>query len=307
MIYVKVMFAIIVWGTSFVFTKTALAEMSVMSLVFARCFLGSLVMLLFSRRFGWLKKFTAKDWLRITIIAGLGVVFQQLLQGYAMLHTSSNHAGWLIGATPLAVAALLTLVFKEKIGRLRLAGFGLGFIGTVLVVASRQSVGGVVTPTGFGDAIFLISCVTWALYVILLNRWFSKYSQADVTMLTMALSCVILIVPGLIDGMPAQVMRLTPMGIWSVCYLGVLSSGVAYTFWNMGVEKLGPAAVSSFIYFESFAAMAAGKLILNESVSPYAVVGGVLIMGGVYWINGGRAGAGPLKKLYYGLSSIMRQ
>ena len=98
-------------------------------------------------------------------------------------------------------------------------------------------------------------------------------------------------------------------------YMGFGPSAASY---ENGVRKSNTADFAAYSaalernelpvdFSEQLTGMAAGKLILNESVSPYAVVGGVLIMGGVYWINGGRAGAGPLKKLYYGLSSIMRQ
>jgi drug/metabolite transporter (DMT)-like permease len=71
-------------------------------------------------------------------------------------------------------------------------------------------------------------------------------------------------------------------------YLGFLSSGLGYLFWNAAVKELGPSAAAAFLYLEPLAALAAGRLMLGESIAASAVLGGALILVGVYWINVGR-------------------
>jgi drug/metabolite transporter (DMT)-like permease len=80
----------------------------------------------------------------------------------------------------------------------------------------------------------------------------------------------------------------SPQGWACLAYLGVLSSGLGYLFWNAGVEEIGPSATSAFLYLEPLAALAAGRLLLGEVVSATAVLGGALILAGVYGVNAGR-------------------
>jgi hypothetical protein len=75
-----------------------------------------------------------------------------------------------------------------------------------------------------------------------------------------------------------------------VLYLGLLSSGVAYTFWNHGVEALGPSSASSFLFLDPISAMLGGMALLGEDFSAAAACSGAIVLLGVYWVNGGRAG-----------------
>lgn len=299
MVYFKVLFAIVVWGFAFVFTKRALGEISPLTLITLRCILGSIIMISYTGSLEWMTDISRKDWGKILFLSVLGVFVQQLIQAFALVHTSANHAGWLIAVTPVVTVGLLAVMFGEKVGRLRSLGFLIGFIGTMAVIFSRQAgSGGTLLPTGLGDFLFLISCFTWAFYVILISRWLRDYPLGHVTVLNMFISCAIAVTISSMNGNMAETANLSGKGWAAVAYLGILGSGISYGFWNSGVGKLGPSRTVAFIYFQPFITLIGAKFMLGESISPLAVAGGILILGAVYWINGGRAGAETGKKIY---------
>lgn len=303
MTYLKVLFAISVWGVAFAFTKQAVSEISPLTLITLRCALGSAVMLFTAGSFSWLKTLSAGDWAKVIFLSVLGVIIQQMLQAYALLKTTANHAGWLIALTPLIVAVLSAFFLGEKISKLRTAGFGAGFAGALLVVFSRQhGEGGSIIPTGAGDLLFIISCFTWAVYVILMSRGLKDIELGRITMLNMTLSFALLLPVFLLSGKFHELGNLSRSGWIAVAFLGILGSGICYNLWNSGVETLGPSTTASFIYFQPFATLAAASFMLNEHISPMVVTGGLLILSGVYWVNGGRRGADLGKKIYCALT-----
>ncbi|MDD2774137.1 MAG: DMT family transporter [Elusimicrobiales bacterium] len=297
--YMLLLFTVTVWGVSFTFTKTLAGELSPATIVALRCVGGMATLFFITGNMGWVKRLSPREWFRMAVSAVTGVVLVQFFQAWALSHTTANHAGWLVGTMPMIVAVMMVALFGEYIGKLRTLGFLLGFAGVLSVVLSRQrGAGGAVLPTGLGDGIFIISAFSWASYVIQVSRWFRHLPQTGVAFLHMTIAFLIIAPVSLLQGGFGEVLRLSGHGWLAAAYLGILSSGLGYYFWNAGVERLGASSAAAFLYIEPLAAQVAAVLILNEIISPAAALGGVVIMCGVYWVNGGRAGADTLKKIY---------
>jgi drug/metabolite transporter (DMT)-like permease len=286
----KVLAAVLIWGASFAFTKRVLSEVSPLSLVLARCALGSLVMLACVRRKRLFKGLGVRGWLELLAISLSGVLGQQLIQAFSLRHTSAMHAGWILSATPIVVALAMAGLFGERMGRARWSGFFLGALGTVLVVSSRQVVAGAgLVTTWRGDLLFMTSCLNWAFYVIITDRWLKSWPQQAVTTMSMVMGLAIILPICLGSGQWHELLHVSRQGWLCLGYLGVLSSGAGYLFWNAAVEEIGPSASSAFLYMEPFASLVTAKLILGEAIAPLAVLGGILILVGVYRVNAGRA------------------
>ncbi len=286
----KVLAAVVIWGASFAFTKRALGEVSPFTLVLVRCALGSLAMLACFRGGRLFRGLRLREWLELAAISLSGVLGQQLIQAFALRQTSAMHGGWILSATPIVVAAAMAGFFGERMGWARWSGFFLGVLGTALVVSSRQVVAGAgFVPTWRGDLLFMTSCFNWALYVIMTDRWLKSRPQQAVTTMSMLAGLVFLAPVCLVSGQWRELLHVSCQGWLCLAYLGVLASGAGYLFWNAAVEEIGPSASSSFLYMEPFAALVTAKLMLGEAIAPLAVLGGILILTGVYWVNAGRA------------------
>ena len=297
--YLKLLSAIIIWGFALSLTKKALLEMSPVMLITLRSCIGWFALACFARFKNSFAGLSALDLWRLFIISASGIWFHQLVQAFALAHTSANHAGWLVAAAPLVTAGLMRYAFKEKLGKMVSAGFALGFAGGMLVFLSVQHVTGAgIVPTSFGDAIFIASMFSWAFYSIYSGRWFGHLPFAVLVRATMAVSALAMLPLFFLSGGVGQLKSISAGGLTAVLYLGLLSSAFGYYIWNLGVEKLGPSRASAFLYLEPLTAVAGGMLLLGEQPSAMAACGGILILSGVYWINGGRAGAKVLKKVY---------
>jgi drug/metabolite transporter (DMT)-like permease len=285
-LYFQVVFATVVWGGAYPFTKHLVTELSPVTIVTIRALIGSLLLIPLTGSGLRASDFKFHNMRKVFLMSILGVSAQQYLQAYALSYTSANHAGWLIASTPILVAAAMAML-GERIGVPRIVAFLLGFTGTLLVIFSKTpSAGGIIAPPATkGDLIFLGTCAAWAGYVVMTKKWLTAWKQTKVTTVTMLAAAATMLPIWLLSGKAGEIAAMTPKGWLCLGYLSLLSSALAYMFWNNSVEGLGPVRASYFIYIEPFATLLTAYILLNESVAPLAFAGGVMIMLGVYFVN----------------------
>ncbi|MDR0291321.1 MAG: DMT family transporter [Elusimicrobium sp.] len=286
MIYFKQCLAVFFWGLTFLFTKTALQEAGIPTLVLARSFLGLLTVALFLREFKWLKNISKTDWLKLTFLSLTGILIQQNAQGYAILHTSTNHAGWLATLSPVVVAFIMVAFLGEKIARDKMMGFAVCILGVLLVFTSTQVLAdGSSMHTGKGDLIFIATSINWAIYVIPLSIWFKNMPNLRVTFCIFLIATLIMLPVEILTGAYKNFAGLSPRAVWSLVYLGIFCSGFAFIFYNEGLEKIGTLKTSAFLYAQPFVTTFAGYLVFGEQISRETIIGGIMIMCGLYMIN----------------------
>jgi drug/metabolite transporter (DMT)-like permease len=66
-------------------------------------------------------------------------------------------------------------------------------------------------------------------------------------------------------------------------YLGLISLAIAHWFWQEGVARVGAARAGLFLYLEPLATTALAVPLLHEQFGAFAVIGGIMVLGGVYW------------------------
>lgn len=66
-----------------------------------------------------------------------------------------------------------------------------------------------------------------------------------------------------------------------LCYAGILSSGVAFTFQIVGQKDLNPTVASLIMSLESVISAVAGWVILDEVMSPREIFGCVLMFAAI--------------------------
>ncbi|OIO01233.1 MAG: hypothetical protein COX65_00220 [Elusimicrobia bacterium CG_4_10_14_0_2_um_filter_56_8] len=283
-LYFQVVFATVVWGGSFPFTKYLVTELSPLSLVTFRALLGALLLIPLSGSKLSAGDFKFKYLWKLGVMSVLGVSAQQYLQAYALKYTQASHAGWLIASTPILVAGFMAAL-GEKIGWYKAGAFLMGAAGALLVVFSRSGAGAFALPSALGDLIFLGTCFSWALYVILAKKWLSFWPQAKVTTLTMLAALATLLPAWLTGGGVSEFSALSLKGWLCLVYLGALCSSLGYLFWNNSVAGLGPVKASYFLYLEPFATLLSAYLFLGEKAAYSAFAGGLLILAGVYLVG----------------------
>jgi drug/metabolite transporter (DMT)-like permease len=269
--------AVVFWGISFVATKAALGEVSPVTLIGLRFFIGAILLLLLVREVP-----PRREWPSLALMGFVGVFVHQMLQSYALTMTSASSTGWLIGLTPIWSAVLSALVLKERFGGWKVAGLLLGFGGALLVVTRGDFSASVFRrPSTTGDLMILISTLNWAVYSVLGHRTIRRMGPRRATSGAMLFGALMLAPFFLARRSWTEIPRLTNVGWAAVVFLGVGCSALGYLFWYGALERIEVSRVAALLYAEPLITFAAAVLLLGEQVSGTIIAGGFLVLAGV--------------------------
>jgi drug/metabolite transporter (DMT)-like permease len=271
------------WGISFIATKIALNEISPQAIILLRLLIA-IILLLF------IALYTKKDffislnnYLRIFILA-LIAVFHLWIQITGLKYTSASNTGWIVGVTPVFMAILGFILFKEKITAFSVLGIIIAFAGLGLLMSK-----GFMLTIGFmshkGDLLVLASAFTWSLYSVM-NKKISVSYSPFLTILFLFLMMTVLIIPFTLNKETINaVFNLSTRGWLAILFLGIFCSGIAYVLWAQALMELEAVKVGVFLYFEPFVTVFAAWLLLAEIISYITIISGIIITLGVVLVN----------------------
>ncbi len=281
----QALWAIIFWGLSFIATKVALREVHPFTLLTLRFGMGGLLLLLLQlqkdRQF--LKKFDSKDWFSIIFLAVVGVSAHTLLQAYGLLYTTAIHTGWLIAIMPICITIAARFYLGEPITLRKLCGILLGFAGVLFIIA-RGVLSFSVLGFGstFGDFLILISALTWTAFTVGGRGFLSKFPSLVAITPIMILGAFITSPFTLFNWEWNHLFRLSMAAWMSLVFLGIFCSGLAYLFWYSALEKKDSSIVGTYLYLEPLVTLLGAYLLLNEEIQWMTLLGGGMILLGVY-------------------------
>jgi drug/metabolite transporter (DMT)-like permease len=83
----------------------------------------------------------------------------------------------------------------------------------------------------------------------------------------------------------AEIPQLTFNGWMGVAFLGIFCSGLAYIAWYDALQVLPTGQLGAFLYLEPPIAVVVAILILNEAITWAVLLGGAIILFGVWLVN----------------------
>jgi len=175
---------------------------------------------------------------------------------------------------------------KERLGWIRIGGILLATLGMLLVV-SRGSLASL-WVSGFGapgDYLILVSAVNWAVFSVLSRRGLKMHPATRMMFYVMLLGWLISSLIFFSGPDWRQIPHLSHAGWAGIAFLGIFCSGLAYIAWYDALQALPAAQVGAFLYIEPLVTMLIAALVLGEKITPASLVGGGIILLGVWLVN----------------------
>jgi drug/metabolite transporter (DMT)-like permease len=278
--------AVVLWGLSFVATKAVLREISPITLITTRFFMGTLLLwaILFLR--GRTQRIPLTEWRWLVLMGFIGIFVHQMLQAHGLKLTSAVNTGWLIGLTPIWSAILAALMLRERFGSVKIFGLLLGFIGALLVISKGQlSASMLALPATRGDLLILLSTFNWALYSVIGHPTIKRLGPLRATAGAMLAGWLMLLPFFIAEKGWSEFGQLTSTGWLATAFLGIGCSGLGYLFWCGALERIDASAVASFLYVEPLVTFAAAVVLLGEPFRLLTVFGGFILLIGVLLVQ----------------------
>ena len=132
-----------------------------------------------------------------------------------------------------------------------------------------------------GDALTLLCSAFFAVHIIALSVFTKKDDICMLTMLQFLFAAAISWILALIFEKEPSFSSLSGEMLWNILFLGVMSSGVAYLFQSFGQKYANAAAAAVLLSTESVFGALFGRLLLNETMRPVAIVGAALMFAAI--------------------------
>ena len=283
---IEALFAVIVWGASFIATKVVLADVSPITVVWLRFGMGVIILgiaVTARKQFALPKR---SEWGYFTLVGFLGITFHQWMQSTALQTSRASTTAWIVATTPVFMALLGWLALKEKLTWLQTSGIALATLGVLLVVSDGDPT--VISFKQFGapgDILVLISSANWAVFSALSRRGLKTHPATRMMFYVMTLGWLFSGIlfftgPGL-----GEIPQLSTNGWLGVTFLGIFCSGLAYIAWYDALQALPTGQLGAFLYLEPPVAVVIAAIILAEPATWAAILGGGIILFGVWLVN----------------------
>jgi drug/metabolite transporter (DMT)-like permease len=265
-----------IWGSSFLFTRVSLREVSPLQVVMFRTLLGDLVLaavVLISRQSLHLNR------RRLTALVALAFVTSitpLLLIAWAQTHISSGTAAVLNATMPIFTLLLAAAFLEdERFTARAAAGVSLGVVGVVLI----SGVGGLAESSVLSALAVVAASACFAAGNIMIRFLVRDVAGVVVSSCQILISATVLLAVSAAVDPPRLDLSWKTWG--SMAALGVLGTGVAYIGYYWLIEHAGSFRASLVTYVIPVVGVVLGAIVLNEAISAGTVAGGIVIALGI--------------------------
>lgn len=269
----------VIWGTPYFFIEIALEHFDTTSLVFARVFLGALILMPIVISRGMMKA-TLKAWPAVVAFASFEMVGPWFLIPEAQKDISSSLASLLITTVPFIAAFAVGLLGDRSAWHpLTVLGLLIGLAGVISLVGIDAFSG--VTPLA-PIFMMLAAAVGYAVAPIIANRMPHEVPTLGVIAVSLTIVSAVY-APFAAFSLPRDISEGPPWQAWAaLVVLGAICSALAFVIFFALIREIGPARASLITYVNLAVAAVLGVVFLAEPITTGILVGFPLVVLGSY-------------------------
>jgi drug/metabolite transporter (DMT)-like permease len=274
----------LIWGSTYVVTKTGLGELPPTVFALLRFCVASVCLLPLALLRGGVKVLPRpRPWGTLTLMGLTGVGLYYVAFNLGMTFTNASQGSLVQSCLPAVTAGMAVLWLHEKVSGRRLLGIGLAVAGILLIV-TRSPLEGTARAPLTGNALMLVTVISWGVYTMLAKRTAGLDSTVVVAFTTIIGTAMLvpaaIVEAALRGGFPP----ISTAGWLRIVYLGSLPSAGCFVLYSRALRDLDASQVGTFINLVPLVGVVSGVLVLDETVTPLALLGGAMVLAGV-WLS----------------------
>ncbi len=279
LVYGLLILSMILWGTSFVWSKVALQYYNTNTIVFFRLLVSAIVLvpvLIITKKF----RFPAKKHLLMFMLLALFEPFLYFLgETNGLRYLDPSMTSVLISVIPLFTPFVAYYFLKEKITVLNLLGIIISICGIVLLVFGKD-MSLEVAPVGM--ALIFLAIVAANGYSVMIKKLPNDYSILNVifwqNIFGMLYFSPMVIFTSYNDFF---ITGFVSDGFWAIVKLGFFASTLAFLFYMYGLKFMSITKVNVFTNTIPIFTILISWLLLGEEIGVKKIVGILIVIVGV--------------------------
>jgi drug/metabolite transporter (DMT)-like permease len=275
-----VMATVVIWSANFVVVKAAVDALGPLTFTAMRFVVATIVLFLLVRfRSGPARP----PWRVALVLVALGMLgfgAYQVIWSVGLTMITAGDSALLIAASPVLVVLLAGIVGMDRLTAPKVAGALIAFGGVAIVIGAGQELS--LGASLLGDLLTLGAAVCWAVYTVAGTRMLRQVDPLQATAWAVLGGTLVLVPLGIREVAVAGMPEIGPAAVLGILYSGSLAAGIANVFVFNAIRHVGPSRVTVTQFLVPAGAVLLGALFLAEPVGPAQVLGGAVIVLGVW-------------------------
>lgn len=284
--YIALAAICIIWGTTYLVMRMAVLEFPPFLFVSIRQMIAGSILAACMLIFGKVKLPSRAYLLRQAIAGFFMISLGNGLVAWAEVHIPSGIAAVICSLMPVMVIMINLSISKDERPTVPIMlGVAVGLVGIMLIFSEHLTEFAKVEYI-LGIVMTFTAVISWAGASI----WLKKHSAATNPFLNAGLQMFfggvwLLPISWLFDDL--SVVQWTSQSLFSLVYLIVFGSIIAYACYSYALRKLPMTIVSLYAYVNPLVAVVLGWFILDEKLNTKIWVAILLTVAGIYIVNRG--------------------
>lgn len=214
----------------------------------------------------------------LLLFSGIAMGINWVLLFEAYKYTTVSTATLSYYFAPVIVTAVCPFLFKERLTARQIICFVMSTLGLVLITGLGGSGG----SDHFTGILFGLGAAVFYATVILLNKFIKQVAGIHRTFLQFLASLVVLLPYVLLTG-GFHLGSVDGTGWVCLLVVGLVHTGITYCLYFSSLKELPGQKAAILSYIDPLVAVLVSVLFLQESMTLWQVIGGLLILGFTLW------------------------
>ena len=279
-IYGAIILTMIIWGSSFVFSKILLtAGLLPHQLIFLRTLLGSIALYFVIKIKKNPIKIEKKDYKNLLLLALFEPFLYFIGENGALLYTSPTIVSLFIAMIPLFIQISMFFLAKEPLKSNQLIGTLITIFGIILAISS----GGKLHEINLkGVLLLFLSIISAVFYNYYLSGLIKKYHTLQIVMWQTVIGAIYFLPIVIFRGRELITMQWNGEYITYLLILSLLATGVAYSLYSMVLKRIGVNRTSIFANLIPIITLIISLIMGTEEFHFLKVLSVIIVIMGIY-------------------------
>ena len=212
------------------------------------------------------------------LASGIAMGINWILLFQAYKYTTVSLATLSYYFAPVIVTLVCPILFRERLTIKQIICFIMSTLGLILIIGIGDVGGGnnlLGIMFGLGAAVFYAT-------VILLNKFIKNVEGIPRTFLQF-IAAIIILIPYVFSTSGITLGTLDTIGWINLLIVGLFHTGITYCMYFSSLKELPGQKAAILSYIDPLVAVLISVVILNEAMTIWQVIGGMLILGFTLW------------------------
>lgn len=275
----------IIYGVTFTVAKEVMPHyIQPFGFILLRVFIATLIFWIISL-FLKPEPIEKQDYKHIALSAFFGIALNMLTFFKGLNYTTPISASVMMVTSPILVLIFSSILLKERLSLLKIAGVIIGLLGAVILILYGSVVGADAKNMMLGNFLVFINAASYGMYLVLVKKVISKYSIVTFVKWLYLFGFIFVLPFGITELSEVQWEIIPVSGYMRIGFVVFFASCITYLFNLFALSKLKPTTVSVFIYLQPVVASIYALLVGSDHLNTVKIGATLLIFLGIYLVS----------------------